>query len=476
MSNYMPQGSNPETASFTCNTCGIKFINAELQRQHMKTEWHRYNLKRRVAQLPSISSDTFAEKILHSRQFELGGGSGDSRGENEDEYGFYVATRKKKLHGGQRQLTKKFLKLQSRKLEQGSTNSEGQEADNEDDEDEGQKPFTGSNSVISEFSQFSLDDHHDTHSEIGSVDTGSEINYTESDFTDLEGEMLSSEEEEDGYVYDDDEENDYSDNDDSMEEIKAIPNTHCFFCDQNNHEIENNIKHMFNRHGLYIPERSFLINVEGFLNYLSEVISVDNECLVCGFVGRSLESIRQHITSKGHCKIPYETKQDKLALAEFYDFIDESSSTRRKSTTDKHVGFSEDPSSSAIIVEYAASEDLDDASEDMDDNGINKNYSLVQIDRSGVELTTPSGSRIGHRSMARYYRQNIALPREYSQGQQTQALVDRRFAATELSSYQVTKEEKAIRRVELRLKNENERRTKSTKVNFQKHFRDEMLQ
>ena len=30
----------------------------------MKTEWHRYNLKRRVAGLPSITAGVFAEKIL----------------------------------------------------------------------------------------------------------------------------------------------------------------------------------------------------------------------------------------------------------------------------------------------------------------------------------------------------------------------------------------------------------------------------
>jgi len=72
-----------------------------------------------------------------------------------------------------------------------------------------------------------------------------------------------------------------------------------------------------------------------------------------------------------------------------------------------------------------------------DDNGINDNYTLVQIDRTGVELTLPTGSRIGHRSMARYYRQNIALPTEASEASKTVALVDRRFAlGLSLRSYQ----------------------------------------
>ncbi|RLV92388.1 Cytoplasmic 60S subunit biogenesis factor REH1 [Spathaspora sp. JA1] len=459
---FMPQGSNPETASFTCNTCGIKFVSAELQRQHMKTEWHRYNLKRRVAQLPSISSEIFAEKILNSGQYKY-----ENRHENEDEFGFYVASRKRKSNG--RQITKKSLKSQQRRTGRGIISIPSVQVNDADNEEEGEVEVEeggiDQDEVSSQFSQFSLDDHDEYH-EVESVDTGSELNYTESDFTDLEGEILSSEEDSDLEIYDDE---GGEDEDESMEQ-KSIPITHCFYCGQNNHEIENNIKHMFSKHGLYIPERSFLIDVEGLLTYLSEIISLDHECLVCGFEGRNLESLRQHIASKGHCKIPYETKEEKLVVAEFYDFMEQQSEPE-KNHSNKHVGFSEDPQSSAIIIEYVPDEEEEDSDAS---NGINDNYALVQVDRSGVELTTPTGSRIGHRTMARYYRQNIPLPREVPQGQQTQALVDRRFASG-LDIYQVSKEEKAIRRAEQRAKNDKERKTKSSKANYQKHFRDEIL-
>ena len=48
---------------FTCNTCNLQFPTAEDQRGHMKSEWHRYNLKRRVAQLPPIDEDLFNSKV-----------------------------------------------------------------------------------------------------------------------------------------------------------------------------------------------------------------------------------------------------------------------------------------------------------------------------------------------------------------------------------------------------------------------------
>ncbi|KAK6453755.1 C2H2 type zinc-finger-domain-containing protein [Scheffersomyces xylosifermentans] len=467
MSTFMPQGSNPETSSFTCNTCGIKFVTAELQRQHMKTEWHRYNLKRRVAELPSISSEVFAEKILTSQQ------SGENTGPDEDEYGFFIAKRKAKINGHGKQLTKKLLKKQ-RKLAE----IRGRAEENPKETSFRLRSASPTTSVVSEFSQFSLGDSV-THEVDSVADTGSELNYSESDFTDIDGELSFDDEDEvvDLDVEQEDAES-HSDTE-SEENLETIPITHCFYCGQNNHEIENNIKHMYSKHGLYIPERTYLADLEGLLNYLSEVIAIDNECLVCGFEGKNLVSIRQHISSKGHCKIPYETKEEKNAVAEFYDFYVEEEKPK-KTKSRKSVAFLEDSSNNIIVDledadgEQGLQEDERDDDDMVDDSGINDNYTLVQIDRSGVELTLPTGSRIGHRSMARYYRQNIALPTEASEASKTVALVDRRFASG-LTSYEVTKQEKETRKVEQRIKNNYERKTKSSRVNFQKHHRDELL-
>ncbi|KAF8443646.1 hypothetical protein BDZ91DRAFT_166862, partial [Kalaharituber pfeilii] len=50
---------------FTCNTCQVAFRSSEQQRSHMHTDWHRYNLKRRITSLPPLTSEVFAEKVLH---------------------------------------------------------------------------------------------------------------------------------------------------------------------------------------------------------------------------------------------------------------------------------------------------------------------------------------------------------------------------------------------------------------------------
>jgi len=48
---------------YTCITCHVAFNNGELQRAHYKTDWHRYNLKRKVADLGPITASEFTEKV-----------------------------------------------------------------------------------------------------------------------------------------------------------------------------------------------------------------------------------------------------------------------------------------------------------------------------------------------------------------------------------------------------------------------------
>lgn len=53
---------------FTCLNCDARFANAKIQQDHYKTDWHRYNLKRRVAQLPSVSAEEFQQRVLSARR------------------------------------------------------------------------------------------------------------------------------------------------------------------------------------------------------------------------------------------------------------------------------------------------------------------------------------------------------------------------------------------------------------------------
>ena len=54
--------------TFTCLACNVIFDDAEAQRSHYKTDWHRYNLKRKVAELPPITSGEFRNKVEYQKQ------------------------------------------------------------------------------------------------------------------------------------------------------------------------------------------------------------------------------------------------------------------------------------------------------------------------------------------------------------------------------------------------------------------------
>jgi len=54
--------SNSNTCSaFSCSTCRVTFDDNEAQRAHYKQDWHKYNLKRKIAGLPTITEHEFIE-------------------------------------------------------------------------------------------------------------------------------------------------------------------------------------------------------------------------------------------------------------------------------------------------------------------------------------------------------------------------------------------------------------------------------
>lgn len=49
--------------TFTCLACRVGFSSSETQREHYKTDWHRYNLKRKIAGMVAVSAENFRERV-----------------------------------------------------------------------------------------------------------------------------------------------------------------------------------------------------------------------------------------------------------------------------------------------------------------------------------------------------------------------------------------------------------------------------
>jgi pre-60S factor REI1 len=73
--------------------------------------------------------------------------------------------------------------------------------------------------------------------------------------------------------------------------------------------------------------------------------------------------------SKGHCKIAYDTEDDVMEVVDYYDFTPSTANLPEGEDADANFG--------------------------------------VQIAEDDMELVLPSGARVGHRSLGRYYKQSL---------------------------------------------------------------------
>ncbi|KAI7890796.1 non-SMC mitotic condensation complex subunit 1 [Mucor mucedo] len=54
----------PRNNVFTCLACQVAFPSTDRQRAHYRTDWHKYNLKRKIMNLPPFTAEVFAQKVL----------------------------------------------------------------------------------------------------------------------------------------------------------------------------------------------------------------------------------------------------------------------------------------------------------------------------------------------------------------------------------------------------------------------------
>lgn len=151
-----------------------------------------------------------------------------------------------------------------------------------------------------------------------------------------------------------------------------IAKSDCIFCDHHSRNMVKNLKHMAIAHSFFVSDAEFCCDVEGLLLYLGEKVCRDFICLWCNERGRSfysMQSVRQHMIEKGHCKMNFEA----AALAEYVDFYDYSSS-------------------------YPDHDETTDIDADIE---------TPVLEGDEYQLVLPSGNVIGHRSLMRYYRQRI---------------------------------------------------------------------
>ncbi|KAJ4295373.1 pre-60S factor rei1 [Kalmusia sp. IMI 367209] len=550
------------THPFTCNTCQVAFRSSELQRGHMQTDWHRYNLKRRVASLPPLSSEVFTDKVLANKasaaataakaSFEKSCAACQKTYYSENAYNNHLNSQKHRSNvakAGMDDAASVTGSVMSSAFSLGESMASTVDSEATELDREAEKEFS---EVVDGIKNTNLDNSepvsrrptrpHPSQAGHKPEHPLSPITTDESKEQDDKSSVTSS-------------------------KLQTDPLQDCLFCNYRSPNFSLNVHHMGRHHGMFIPEKEFLVEPEDLIKHLHVKIHEQYECLKCHKHAHSSHGIQTHMRDRGHCMIGFETDEELVEIGEFYDFrssypdadkfnemeqdmeddSDDSTSTagggvklgaaRRTVTTtedddavmsgEEDEGWETDSTVSSVPTDEITAVPIDrshrhkllnkskhhahgDPRPHKNADGFHSHAHAtpVAVYHDEYELHLPTGRTAGHRSLNKYYRQNL---RNYPGVAERMEAANRRMiagAAESDSEGDVDMEDRGrgrqqlitrangglgmvgvsdakkaeIRAVEKReQKREQRARTKyqagnERRANFQKHFRDPLLQ
>ncbi|KAH6559635.1 hypothetical protein KP509_1Z001300 [Ceratopteris richardii] len=275
-----------------CNACNTQFSDETAQKAHYRSDWHQYNLRRKVAGLPGITEDLFNLRLeavaAEKRKLEAGSLLVYKCALCNKEY------RSSKAHA-QHLTSKQHIQKAS-----GHPNISAEEI-----------------TVTRQASEKNLSADLEKRAwrvqaeEEDSSDEWEEVTTGEDDYMVVDGLPRDDQNGTDEIVM-------------SEEDIGEWDATQCFFCDlKPDKTIESCVMHMHKEHGFFIPDSEHLKDPRGLLNYLGLKVTKGLMCLYCDGKGKqfhSLEAVRKHMISRSHCKIQYGNEDVDEELEDFYDF------------------------------------------------------------------------------------------------------------------------------------------------------------
>ncbi|ROT36225.1 zinc finger protein [Sodiomyces alkalinus F11] len=437
---------------FTCNTCAVAYRNIDLQRGHMKSDWHRYNLKRRVASLPPISSEIFNEKVLQARAtqeaaaekafFERTCDACERTYSSENAYENHISSQKHKQRVA---AMNRRAGIPDDASVMSSTFSFGDPIIADKDaalDSEVEEEFT---QVVEGLKHANIEDREQGRP--------SPVKRPSNPRPSAQGQP--------------DQKESVTDSGDGRESGAATPVASakpeldwtvksCIFCNYTSPTMELSAHHMERFHGMFIPEKPYLVDLEGLLRHLLERVHEGHQCLFCFKTKATAFAVQTHMRDKGHCKLPFDTEEEQLDIGDFYDFR----STYSDGDVSDEEGEGQQKGGAKLGGRRAASkltnQDGDDVVEGEDGWETDSSASSLdsadltavpaerhdhQYERLGkhphhtnrdprshhqadgwhshahrhthavfydeYEMQLPSGKSVGHRSLNRYYRQNL---------------------------------------------------------------------
>ncbi|GAA5908379.1 hypothetical protein JCM6882_007921 [Rhodosporidiobolus microsporus] len=396
---------------YTCLSCSLAFVDAASQREHYATELHRYNARRKVAGLAPVSQETFDDKIKE-RTGQLG------------------------QQGGQQDEAQKRLACKA-------CNKTFASAATHEAHVKTKKHKEAVFKAASKVKVADLTPSSESASPIPSTSTAppppppaaaaAEVPFESSGDAALDRLVAKR-----------------------LQYAAPIAPSSCLFCTHASASLTENVAHMRQAHSFVIPEEEYLVDLEGLLRRLGEEVGTWNVCVCCGKgyggnidlnkeqetsvealrkrASKGVEAVRAHMQSKSHCRLRYDTEEEQLNIADFYDFrpsypdyeerqakkaakrAAKAAAKAAKSGAaegwedvdgegeDVEMGEGGEGEDVEVVYEEASAADSDSDDSDSDDEELPG--TSVTYGDTEYELVLPSGGRIGHRSHRTLHKQN----------------------------------------------------------------------
>ncbi|KAI0829664.1 C2H2 type zinc-finger-domain-containing protein [Trametes gibbosa] len=482
------------SALYTCLSCTIAFYSAQDQRDHYRSDHHRYNMKRRVAGLPPVSAVLFNQKVLE-RKAETAIMTSPKESTCEACGKSYTTENAYRSHLSSKRHKENELRAASKARSRVAALEESDQVPTSPAAEPEAGPSTPPAIQEATPTETETSAADDVTRKLKAVALQVDEDATEEQINQTIDEKIAA------------------------ARARILP-TQCLFCTTGSPSLDENLTHMSAAHSFFVPDAEYLIDLVGLITYLGEKIAVGNTCIFCSGRGRefrTLEAVRKHMLDKGHCKIAYDSDEHRLEISDFYDFTtsypdaDERKARRaaraaKRAAKEAKKGEEQedeeweddenvDDSEVDEIVEEEASDSSDsdlDSEDELDDN-------QITYGDSHYELVLPSGARIGHRSMRRYYAQSFPGRSGNAEDPNSGAALVRRLLADKNSALVPRKggfgaygsgtdvvkarnpgEAREAGRHVREFRDQRRREEFRTKVGFrhnsQKHYRDPLLQ
>jgi pre-60S factor REI1 len=360
---------------WTCTACRLEFELPGEQKEHFRSDWHRYNLKRKVVELPPVTEEQFnqrMQKVVAEKQAQI----------EKDPKQKQLKKREEMAKAGVKTMTKC---VPCNKTFSNANAFENHLSSKKHLANAKQKPDVA-NAVATITKKL----------EVVGVDAAAQT--TE----DADGE--------------DDENENAGEPTMTLEEFKKqvpLAKEDCIFCAHRAEDFESCLSHMLKEHGFFIPDVEYLTDLEGLVAYLAEKVKLGHFCLYCNGKGKTFHNyhdVQKHMTALSHCKLLYEADEDMEELLDFYDFSAQYTKKERKqkrkemaAAADEEVEWETDSEAEIgddeeVVEDEVEEEASDEESEEEDD--------FMGVSETG-ELVLANGRRVGQREFRRYYRQRF---------------------------------------------------------------------